>query len=135
MSFAHWRQFHNCNAYVYTYTFPVDHKCFWSYETEICISAYREEKGKRVLLLWMRPNATHISPTTTRQLCRYLGESIDTYVAYAREYGTKPYMPVDQVRMMIAKGMIGDSTGVYARVIGSLSSYSDKALECAVDGR
>lgn len=47
----------------------------------------------------------------------------------------KPYMPVAHVRMMQCTGMIGDSTGVYARVMGTLRDYSEKALECAVDGR
>ena len=128
-------QFHNCNAWIYAYDKPRIHWLLYSYKTEICISAYREEKGRKVMLLWLRPDATHLSRSTTTQLCRYLGERIQPYASYANKYGTKPYMPVAHVRMMQCTGMIGDSTGVYARVMGTLRDYSDKALECAVDGR
>ena len=128
-------QFHACNAWIYAYDKPRMHWLFYSYKTEICISSYHEENGRKVMLLWLRPDATHISRSTTTQMCRYLGERIQPYVSYAKKYGTKPYMPVAHVRMMQATGMIGDSTGVYARVVGSLREYTDEALECAVDGR
>lgn len=130
MMFSH--QFHNCKARVYPYEKPLAHEVFYSYDTEICISAYRKENGRDVLLLWLHPNATHISSTTTTQLCRYLGERIHHYASAHR---SRPYMPVNHVRMLITTGVVGDSGGVYARYMGSLQFYNDKALECACDGR
>lgn len=129
------QQFHACNAWIYAYDKPRMHWLFYSYETEICIHAYRKEKGRDVLLLWLRSDATRISRTTTTQLCRYLGERIHHYASNSAIYGTRPYMPVDHVRMLVTTGIVGNGDGVYARYMGTLDSYSDKALECAVDGR
>lgn len=128
-------QFHACNAWVYAYDKPRMHEFFHSYKTEVCISAFRKEDGRDVLLVWLHPRATSLSRTTTKQLCRYLGERIHHYVSDAVPYGNKPYMPVAHVRMLVTCGMIGDDNGVYARYMGTLRDYSGKTLECAVDGR
>jgi hypothetical protein len=37
--------------------------------------------------------------------------------------------------MLMRTGFLGDENGVFIRMMGTLRDYSDKALECAVDGR
>ena len=124
MMFSH--QFHGCKAWVYSYEKPVSHEVFYSYETEICISAAIGTE----IHFWLRFGATHISGTTTRQLCRYLGER-------ARGYNQHPYMPVHIIRELVARGAGAtyeyDSTMYVYR--GSLLDYSDKALESSSNGR
>ena len=119
-------QFHACNAWVYPYERPILHDVLYSYDTEICISAFIGAQ----LHFWLRYGATHISSTTTRHICMYLGER-------ARGWNTHPYMPVHIIRELVARGVGAtceyDSTVYVYR--GSLLDYSDKALECAVDGR
>ena len=123
MMYSH--QFHACKAWVYQYEKPVLHEVFYSYETEICISAAIGTE----IHFWLRYGATHISSTTTRHLCRYLGER-------ARGRNPHPYMPVHIIRELVARGAGArcehDSTVYVYR--DSLLNYSDKALECAVDG-
>mgnify|MGYP001670043672 CR=1 FL=1 len=124
MMFSH--QFHRCNAWVYPYEKPVLHEVLCSYETEVCISAYIGDE----LHLWLRNGATRLSRTTTRQICRYLGER-------ARGYNPHPYMPVNLIRRLIAGGPGSkceyDSTVYVYR--GSMFDYSDKALESSYNGR
>lgn len=65
-------QFHSCNARVTKYKMygiPY-YEEFISYATPICITA---NIGKKIYV-WMRGDATHISRTTSKQLCRYIGE-------------------------------------------------------------
>lgn len=123
MMFSH--QFHQCKAWVYPYEKPALHEFLYSYETEICISAYIGDE----LHFWLRCGATHISSTTTRHICRYLGER-------TRGWNPHPYMPVHIVRSLVAQGPgarceFNSTVCVYR---GSLFDYSDKALECAIDG-
>ena len=124
MLFSH--QFHRCNAWVYPYEKQILHEVFYSYKTEICISAYVGSE----LHLWLHNNATHISSTTTRHLCRYLGER-------ARGWNPHPYMSVNIIRALMVKGpgasCENDSTVYVYR--GNMHDYSDKALKYACNGR
>lgn len=134
------KKFHNCNAHVDVYTDPCQHEIFYSYDKEICVSMNVREDNHDVLLVWMLPYATRISSTTTRQICRYLGEHIKKYmtistVGSGRLSERQGYMPVSHVRILIATGVLGDDDGVYVRYMGTIHDFTDKALECAVDGR
>lgn len=130
------KRFHNCNASIDIYNEPCIHESFTSYDKEICVTMHTRENDHDVLLVWMLPYATRISPTTTRQVCRYLGERIPKYLTInATKSGTlsqmQGYMPVNLVRMLIAAGMLGDESGVYARYMGPLSDATPDALRTA----
>ena len=130
------KKFHNCNAHVDVYDEPCPHEVFTSYKKTICIISSTRENDRDVLLVWALPYATRISSTTTRQLCRYLGEHISKYLTISTtKSGTlsqrNGYMSVNHVRMLIATGMLSDDDGVYVRYMGSLSAYTPDALRTA----
>lgn len=134
------KKFHNCNAHVCTYDEPCPHESLTSYKKEICVVMNTSENERDVLLVWALPYATHISPTTTRQLCRFLGEHIMKYLTInttksGRLSEVQGYMPVSHVRMLIAAGMLSDDDGVYVRYMGSLSECTPDALRSAYYGR
>ena len=139
MSLVSTRKFHACNAHVDVYSDPCLHESFFSCEKEICVTMYTREDERDVLLVWMLPYATRISSTTTKQLCRYLGERIQHYVSInttksGRLSERQGYMPVSAVRMLIALGTIGDDYGVYARYMGPLSKATPDALRAVYYG-
>lgn len=134
------KKFHDCNAHVDFYDEPCPHEVLTSCGKEICVVFNMHENERDVLLVWALPYATRISPTTTRHVCRYLGEHISKYLTISTtKSGTlsqrQGYMPVNHVRMLIATGMLGDDDGVYVRYMGSLRKATPDALRGAYYGR
>ena len=65
-------QFHACNARITKYKMDgvPPYEEFISYKTPICVTS---NIGKKIYV-WIRGDATHISRSTTTQVCRYIGE-------------------------------------------------------------
>lgn len=116
-------KFHSCNARVTKYKMNgIPHYDeFISYKTPICVTANIDSK----IYVWIRGDATHISKTTTTQLCRYLGELA----------GVKR-MPVNVLRMAqsVCTGTSAVLTfeGTEFSFRGPMSAFTHEALKAAV---
>lgn len=76
------RQFHKCSAWIDSCVPNCER--FYSYDTHIA-TAYRYHRFapayQSFYLVFLRPDATLISATTTRQLSRYLTEKVSSWVS------------------------------------------------------
>mgnify|MGYP001685239167 CR=1 FL=1 len=116
-------QFHSCNARVTRYKMDgvPYYEEFISYSTPICVTA---NVGKKIYV-WMRVGATHLSRSTTTQVCRYIGELA----------GVKR-IPVSVLRTAMSVCMGTSATLTFEDTEfsfpGGIESFTHEALRAAV---